>query len=285
MVIKARDRALGAELRELREAAGLRLTDVERNLRINKSTLSNMERGRRRVTPDEAGILLGHYGAQEPDRSRLLEIARSADQPTWHGRNPSPGIPAALSALIDFERAARRITDVTTTLIPGLLQTEDYAREVFRGAGIPADDIPGLVAVRRGRQRILDGPRPVDLRVILDEAALMRGPATIMADQLGALLNCGRQENVTIQVLPFAAGMTPAVAGGYVLHEFDPLAGDPIVHLENRVASTFLDERADVRDYMEVTDTLLTQAMSPADSARLIENRRRALTDGDNGCG
>ena len=265
----ARARGLGAELRDLRLATGQSARTVADRLGWSPSTLSRLENGLRSISTEDVAALLVVYQVTGDDRDRLLALAREIDRPGWWETGPA-GIPNQLTALIGFEAQASRITDVAMLLIPGLLQTPDYARAVMTGGGVPAHEVDARVATRLGRQAILTRPLPPHLRVLLDEAAVRRpiGGPTIMAAQLRHLATTAARPNITIQVLPAALGAHPGIDGSYVVLQFDK--APTLVHLEHLRSSLFVDSPADVQPFLDAADTLATQALDPAASADLL---------------
>jgi hypothetical protein len=175
-----------------------------------------------------------------------------------------------LTALIGFESQAVRITDVASVLVPGLLQTPEYARAVMAGCGIPTLDAETRVATRMGRQVILSRPEPPELLTIVDEAVLRRpvgGPA-VMADQLRYMVKIAERPNVTVRVIPFECGAHTGLDGPYVVLEF--AKASTIVHLEHKQSGIFVDEPQDVEPFLAATATLTETALDPAASEKLL---------------
>ncbi|MDT3443605.1 MULTISPECIES: helix-turn-helix transcriptional regulator [unclassified Pseudofrankia] len=265
----ARARGLGAELRDLRATTGLSARAVADRLAWSPSTLSRLENGLRSISPEDVATLLVVYQVTGDDRDRLLALAREIDRPGWWETGPA-GIPNQLTALIGFEAQASRITDVAMLLIPGLLQTPDYARAVMTGGDVPAHEIDARVATRLGRQAVLTRADPPHLHVLLDEAAIRRpigGPA-VMAAQLRHLAATGTRPNITVQVLPSALGAHPGIDGSYVILQFDK--APTLIHLEHLRSSLFVDDPADVKPFLSAADTLAAQALDAAASADFL---------------
>jgi hypothetical protein len=195
-----------------------------------------------------------------------LQLARDAADPNW----VAPGVDKQLAALIEDERTARRIVNVQPLLIPGLLQTEEYARSIMVGAGTTRGQADQRILVRLGRQSVLTRRRPPEFLAIIGEHAL-RYPqceSDVMAEQLQHLLEMSARPNLSILVLPINIGYSPALEGPFVLLEFD--RGDPVVQQEHYRATTTLTDSRDVRDYQTAVDVIVTQAMSPEESAAFI---------------
>lgn len=273
----ARARGLGAELRQLRTRTDLTQQEVGLRLGWSKATMSRVESGAKELREADVAAILAVLGVSGEERERLLKLAREQDQPGWW-ETGVPGLPKQLTGLLKFERDATKISVFAAILIPGLLQTASYAREVMRGSGVDQSEIETRVTIRRGRQSILD-EEAVELLALIDEAVLHRvvGGPTVMAEQLRHVVEMSRRRNITVRVVPLDHAVHPGLEGPFVLLEF-PKA-KPVVHLEQRRLGAFLDDPSDVDDYATVTTTLERVAMSPTDSVKLIADRAEALED------
>ncbi|MEV0089883.1 helix-turn-helix transcriptional regulator [Saccharopolyspora sp. NPDC050642] len=272
----ARARGLGAELRQLRNGSGYKQEEVAKRLGLSKATMSRIENGTKAVAEADVSAILAILGVTGEDRNRLLKLAREQDQPGWW-ETGVPGLPKQLTGLLEFERDASQISCLGMVLVPGLLQTRDYARAVMHGSDVDAADIEARVAIRLGRQEILAKPTPAGLHAFIDASVLRRvvGGPRVMAEQLRHILKMARRRNVTVQVIPEEVATHPGLEGSFVMLEF-PKARS-IVHLEQRRLGAFLDEPADVADYARVLDTLQRVTLSPEDSAKLIATRADEL--------
>jgi transcriptional regulator with XRE-family HTH domain len=262
-----RSRALGAELRRLREnrAPGVSLRKFAQKVGVSPTALSHWENGRKPPTSEQVAVLLGALGVVGPEQERLLEDARAALDPTW----VEPGVNRQLSALRDFEETATAITDVSPLLIPGLLQTEDYARQVM--SNLPVDQLRRSLDARMTRQRILTrAQQPVRLVALIGQPALTRpiGGPTVFIEQLRHLQKMVRLDNVDIRALSTGPDYEPSLLGAFVLYEFD-LAG-PIVHFEHHRSSMFLPDKRDVEDMRVAAEKIKEKAMSPTSTQELI---------------
>ena len=264
-----RTRGLGAELRDLRAATGLSTRAVAQQLGWSASTLNRMETGQRAISAEDVSALLVVYGVTGPDRDRLLDAARDSDHPGWWETAPT-GLPEQLPALIGFESQATRIIDVSLVLIPGLLQTPEYARAVMDAAGVPRVDAETRVATRLGRQVVLSRPDPPQFTAILDESALRRpiGGRAVMAYQLRHALRVAERPNVTIQVIPYNCGAHASLTGSFLILEF--AKAQTIVHLEHTGSSLFVDAPEKVGPFVSAVDTLRDTALDSRRSAEFI---------------
>lgn len=257
---------LGAEIRHAREEAGIGFRELARQLGITHTKLSHIESGRRAPAPEDAATILAHLGVVGAKREELLTLARAAADPNW----VAPGVGKALAALLEYERTATVITEANLSLIPGLLQTRDYARSIMIRAGATAGEADHRAAIRMSRRDVLERAGPVNFRALIGEYAL-RYPAcepAVMDDQMRHLLKWGSQDNVDIRLIPIENEWTPAHSGPFVLIEFE--RPNPVVHLENYRSAVTLTDKRDVRDYQAAADSLCRAAMSSAATTELL---------------
>ncbi len=271
---QVRRRVLARELRGLREASGLTLEEAAVRLDIASSTLSRSESGGQAISVHLVKSMLDLYDAG--DRwDELLTLARVTRQRGWW---QAYGLGGGTS-YVGFETEATRVRDFTTTYVPGLLQTADYARAMFV-AGLllgPGEALEDGVAVRMIRQERLTDPRsPLQLEAIVDEAALRRpvGGAVVHRAQLERLLRAAELPTVTFRVLPYAAGGYPTMASPFTLLSFDDLDEPDIAYVEHALGAVTLDKKPDVDRATVFFDRLRADALGLADSAALV---RRVL--------
>ncbi|HEX5115104.1 MAG TPA: helix-turn-helix transcriptional regulator [Pseudonocardiaceae bacterium] len=264
-------RALGAELRQAREAADLGVRALAKAAEISThSRISELEAGKRLLSPPELARILDALVLPVDERERLLGLARAADGGAGQLNVGRPGISATLEQLIDHERAAQRITDASPLLIPGLLQTSDYARAIMGDE--PDSEL--RVTLRAGRRDILTKSDPVELLALIDSEAFVRpvAPPRVMLDQLKHVLQLAERPNVTVQVVSSTTpGYHPMLAGAFELLQFEKAT--PIVLLDHHSSSVFLWQDSDVQRYVEAAEKLRTQvAMTPDESIGAIAN-------------
>lgn len=266
-------RRLSGELRRLRDASQLTREDVAQRTGINEATLYRLETARVRPQRRTLMGLLDLYGVQDPQRSEILALSKQADEQGWL-RPYHADLPDEYTAYISFEAEGRSVRNYESSFVPGLLQTEEYARAVIRGV-LPtatAKEVDQRVRARVERRHVLTKEHPLELWAIVDEAALHRlvGGAEIMTAQLRALLDMTEQPHVTLQVIPFGVGAHPGMPGSFVLIDF-PATEDPaVVYNESMAGDLFLEAEADIRRYEQIFDHLRAMAQSPDDSRALI---------------
>ncbi|TDD93082.1 XRE family transcriptional regulator [Saccharopolyspora karakumensis] len=270
-----RARALGAELRQLREDAGFGVRELGRVLGVGHTTIWRYESGLKPPTPEEVASVLTALGVKGEDKERVIGGARAVRDPNWL-TSGFPGVKGELAVMADFERTATAITEVQMHVVPGLFQTRDYMSSIM--GPLPRATREARVAFRLSRREILDALNPPEYVVVLGEAALREvfGGPEVMGEQLRYLMKVAERPGVTVQVLPFGAtDWHPAHAGSFMLFEFGDQ--DPIVHLEHYRTAAFLRNVKDVRDYQEAAIDLRRRAMSPAESRDFMGSRLQAI--------
>ena len=264
----SRARALGAELRQARKRASMTLQQLAAQLDRSHSDISRWENGRRLPSEADTAAVLGILGVTGVERNQLLQLARDAADPNW----VAPGVDKQLAAHIEDEKTALRMINVQPLIIPGLLQTEDYARALALGDGATRGEADHRALVRVGRKAVLTRrrPRPPEFLAIIGEHALRFPPCDreTMAEQLHHLLTMGEHPNVMVLVTPMDIGYTPAIEGPFFLLEFE--RGDPVVRQMHYRATTTLTDSKDVRDYQAAVETIRSRSMSPLDSSQFI---------------
>ncbi|HEX5404784.1 MAG TPA: helix-turn-helix transcriptional regulator [Pseudonocardiaceae bacterium] len=260
-------RELGAELRQLRDRAGKTMRTLAEEINASAANVSNWERAERLISEQRLIQLLDALNASDDERERLLGLRRQAVGPGQLVAG-TPSIGAQLTRLIEHEQVAQRITDVAPLIIPGLLQTGDYARAIFG----EMRDLDTRVALRLGRRDVLTRTRqPAALVAYIDTEVLVRPIAAppVMADQLHHLLDMGSRPNVDIRLVSSTTpGYHPMLAGPFMLLQFPTAA--PIVHFEHHTASALLWEEADVAEFVSAADQIDQIAMTSARSAEVI---------------
>jgi transcriptional regulator with XRE-family HTH domain len=277
-----RRRLLGAELRRLREGAGFSLDDAARILECDRSKISRIETGHRGVRPKDLRELLAEYGVEEKRRYALADLARQTGKRGWW-RDYADVLTEPFRDFIGMEASAESVWTYDTHMVPGLLQTEDYARAIAAAAlpGESARHRDRLVAVHMARQHVLTrADNPLRCSAIISEAVLRHltgGPKTVKA-QLEWLLKAGTAlPNLTVRVLPFAAGTPAAPAGTFVLLRFPEPTDLGVVYLPGLTGGLFLEEPEHIERHSLAHERLDAAVLPVRESAALIEQAARAL--------
>lgn len=271
-----RRRRLAAELRQLRTAAALSIEDVAGRLGWPGSKVSRIENRQVGITPRDLRKLLDLYKvADRAYREQLLEMGRRATERGWW-QSYTGVVPSAYANLIGLEAEAATIRTYEPELVPGLLQTADYARAVIR-AGRPGDtmeEIDRRVEVRLERQEVLTrtSPPPPKVNVVLNEGVLARrvGGPEVMRAQIEHLMRGRDRANIVIQILSFSAGEHPAMVGPFTMLTFLDPADPGVVNVENVMGSLALEKPEEIRAYDEVWGAIQALAIPPDDSRAVM---------------
>lgn len=268
---------LGAQLRRLREAKQISAEEAGYVIRASHSKISRLETGHVSFKDRDIVDLLTLYGVtDEEQRGAIRALASRANSPGWwHGY--SDLLATWFEEYLGLEEAAAQIGTYEAQFIPGLLQTEYYASAVIMLQYSHPKEISRRVNLRVARQAILSGPNPVSLWAVIDEAALRRpigGPRAMRA-QLNHLIEVSQQPNVTIQVMPFAAGGHAAAGGSFSVLQFAEDELPDLVYIEQLTSAQYLVKQDAVDSYLQVLDRLRSEAATPADSLKILQSTLR----------
>ncbi|MEV5439860.1 helix-turn-helix transcriptional regulator [Streptomyces sp. NPDC052682] len=272
-----RRRKLGAELRALRTSAGLTSGQAARLVGWHQSKVSRIETGTSGVKPADVRLLLDAYGVTDGQLRELLTVLAGSDDSRgrhhwWHAYRGV--LPPTYRDFISLESQAGVMRTLETTVVPGLLQTPEYARAVTKAAveGLSEERLDTLVEVRLARQDVLRADPPLELNAVLDEAVLRRevGGPGVMARQRARLVEAARMPHVRLQVLPFAAGAHIGVTGPFVIFSFPDTSDLDVVVLDHLTSSVYLERKEDLQAYTEAFNALQIHALSPEDSLDFI---------------
>ncbi|GAA2285328.1 transcriptional regulator [Streptomyces ruber] len=272
-----RRRKLGTELRLLRSRVGLTSIEAARRVGWHQSKVSRIETGSSGVKPADVQRLLDAYEVRDAElRELLLALAGGEDgggrQNWWHAYRGV--LPPTYRDFISLESQAGGMCTLETSVVPGLLQTPEYARAVTRAAleGVADDKLDALVEVRIARQDVLRADPPLRLHAILDEAVLRRrvGGPEVMARQLARLSDAAALPQVRLQVLPFTAGEHIGLTGPFVIFSFPNTADLDVVVLDHLTSSLYLERKEDLQAYVEAFNALRIHALSPGESLHYI---------------
>ena len=270
---------LGTQLRRLREAAGITREEAGHAIRASHAKISRLELGRVGFKERDVVDLLTLYGVTgEAERATVLELMRQANTKVWWQQH-SDLLPNWFETYLRLEQVAKVVRTYQLQFVPGLLQSEEYARAVIgHGHSRSAAELDRRVELRLERQKMLHLPEAPHLWAVIDEAALTRpfGPTRVMRDQLKHLLDVSAAPNVHVQVLPFRSGAHAAAGGSFSILRFAEPDLPDVVYLEQLTSAVYLDKRADVEDYVVIMERVTVQAETPAQSR---ETLRRLLAD------
>ena len=264
-------RRLALTLRLLREQAGLSASEAARRVDHDQSWLSRIETAEVRPHPNDVRALLNVYGVGHDQAEAVIAVARQAKQRGWWQRY-SDVLPEWFATYVGMESEASVIRTYQCQMIPGLMQTEEYARAAFRGAPVPMRDeeVERQVSLRMDRQAILDSDTPPMLRVVLDEGAVHRivgGKATVRA-QILRVVDLSERSHVHVQLLPYSAGV--GYDGSFVILDFPPMPApypdaneDRMVYVDTLTGALYLEQPSEIAAYLAAHEQLQALALAP----------------------
>lgn len=275
--------ALGAQLRRLREERGLSTEEAGYAIRGSHSKISRMENGRVGFKERDVADLLTLYGVTDGElRESLLAMARQSNTPGWWHQYGDV-LPDWFLVYIGLEQAATLIRTYEVQFVPGLLQTEDYAREVItRGGKKKLDDTAkDRIATRMRRQERIRNNRNVKLWVIIDEPAVRRpvGGPEIMRAQLEHLHELSKAPNITLQIVPFHQGVFAAETGSFTILRYPEYDLPDVVYVEQLTSCLFQEKRADVEQYTMTLEWLAVVAERPDQTRKMLQKMIKELEE------
>lgn len=272
---------LGRRLLDLRERAGLKREEAARVLRVAPATVRRMEMAEVALKIPYLQLLLKAYGVTDDEADLFVRLAEEANRPGWWQRFHDI-LPTWFSMYVSLEGAASLIRSYEPHFVPGLMQTEAYARGVLKSGAIgqtEPEEIERHVALRMERQQLLtrtDAPR---VWAVMDETALRRpvGGPEVMRAQIDRLLEVTKLSNVTLQVAPFSSGPHPGTYGPFVLFRFAMPELPDMVYSEYLTGAVYLDARTEVATHLEVMDRMAAQAATAQRTKEILEDLRKEL--------
>jgi transcriptional regulator with XRE-family HTH domain len=259
-------------LRKLRLAAGLTNADAAKAAGMSSSVLSNVETAKSGIYLDNLVKLLDLYEASGSLRAWLIDIASHIEERGWLQMPGDTTLPEDWQTWIELEANAARAFNYETLLIPGLLQTPEYAKTIIRSttSGLSDREVDKLTSSRIARQTLLDRTCPLRLHAIIEESALNRpvGGTDAWIRQLQHLISCATHPNIMIQIAPTGAGSHRGLNGPFVILDY----GDntKLVHLENKTINLFLDQEEEIAEYMQTWAELQEISHDAEKSIKLI---------------
>jgi transcriptional regulator with XRE-family HTH domain len=275
-------RRLRAELRRARLEAGLTQEQVAAAMDWSLSKLIRIENGSVGISTNDLRAILLHYKITDNDRtSELLALARAARERSWWG-SYSDSAPKPLLQLIEYEAAAFIARNFQPLVVPGLLQTEEYARASIQGLApqMKPSLLETLVKIRMKRQELLQRSDAPLLFFIMDEAVVRRivGGKDVMRRQLQRIIDVSDMPNVTIEIVPFSAGILPGLQSQFLIYEFPDAADDDVLYLENgRGTLLSRDDAEEVLSFREEFERLREASLEPEGSRDFLRTLIREL--------
>lgn len=272
---------LGARLRRLRQAAGLDQEKAGYEIRAGVTKVSRMESGLVGFKIRDVEDLLTLYGVTDvEERTMLLDLAREANEPAWWNSYADLML-KGFSLYVGLEDSASVIRNYEPYYVSGLLQTEDYMRALFSANRRRSDEeISQLVSLRVGRQARIAGDNPARLWTVIDESAFRRtvGGPEVMRDQVHHIIEMAARPHISVQVVPFGAGVSPAGDVAFWLLRFPEAELPDVVYTSHLTGGVLLDKRDQVEQYVDAMQRLATRALSPDRSIAFLEQVKRELS-------
>jgi transcriptional regulator with XRE-family HTH domain len=272
-----RRRRLAAELRRLRERADLTGDDVADRLKWSASKISRIETAKTGAKISDVRKLLELYGVGASHLDELIALARDAERKGWWEAY-SDATGEEYAAFIGLEAEAEYAGQWENQVIPGLFQTEEYARRLTQAvqpiATLPPSKVEARVEARLRRQEVLTREKPLQLSIVLDESTLMRkyGDRAVMRAQMERVIELAQLPNVTLRVLPLD-GTHPLSIGSFIQLRFErvyDITFHDVVYVEQLMSSFYFEEELDTYRYTLAFDQLVAAALSPEESLELV---------------
>lgn len=268
-------RRLRTELKKARQESGLKQEQVATEMDWSLSKIIRIESAATGISANDLKALLQLYGVKDAGQvDSLLALARAARERSWWSAYRDVA-PESLLQLIEYESAASVVRQFETTFIPGILQTEDYARAVIQdyyNERPGSDKLRALVELRIRREDLFDADNRPFFQFMLDEAVIRRlvGGSSVMRHQLRQLIEVAAKPNVTVEVIPFSAGLHPGMNGPFEIIEFADPSDSDIVFLESPRGDIVSDYPEETLKYREAFEGLAKAALGPRDSMARI---------------
>nr|WP_202534538.1 helix-turn-helix transcriptional regulator [Streptomyces sp. SID3212] len=273
---------LGRRLQDLRERSGLKREEAAKLLRVAPATIRRMETAEVTLKIPYVQVLLKAYGINDAEAESFVELTEEANKPGWWQRFHDI-LPDWFSMYVSLEGAAALLRTYEPHFVPGLLQTEDYARSVMRAGAVGQarpEDIERHVALRMERQSLLTRPDAPRFWVIMDETVLRRpvgDSPEIMREQIDRLLDTSALPNVTLQIAEFSSGHHPGTYGPFVIFRFAVPELPDMVYSEYLTGAVYLDARPEVATHLEVMDRMAAQAATAPRTKEILRDVRKEL--------
>lgn len=268
-------RRLRTELRTARLDSNRTQEQVARAMEWSMSKMNRIEKAKTGIGANDLKALLGFYGIRDKARTEeLVALARAARENPWWSQYRGIA-PEKLLELIDYESAASAVSQFEPMFVPGILQTEEYARavlQVFYDEKSAAERLTSMVELRTTRTNLLTRENAPNFSFVLDESVIHRvvGSSAIMSRQFQHLANLARLPNVTIQVVPFTAGPHPGMKGPFEVVQFADTPDENIVFLEGPRGDIIGEDQEETEDYLKAFMHITAVSLSPSDSVKRL---------------
>jgi len=268
---------VGYDLKTARENARVTQAQAARHVGCTPAKLSYMESGKTAQSPDDVAALMRFYAAEHEQVELTVSLAGRAGQGTLSTKHGDV-LPDWFKLFVGLERLAQAQFEYADKVIPGQIQTPEYARALLGDSlHIPPMGTSQAVRARIDRQRVTDEQRPLKFSAVLEESVLDRmiGGTDVMADQLRSLRKLMALDHVELRVAPTAVGAHEGLPGSFILLSFAQARG--IAYVEYHIGALYLQDRADVDLYTLTADRLMKRALSQEDSVRVVTSRIEKL--------
>jgi transcriptional regulator with XRE-family HTH domain len=275
-------RRLRTELLVARQKRELTQQQVAKAMDWSLSKMNRIEKAKSGISVNDLKVLLPYYGITDEERTdELVELARAARRPGWWRHYSDVASPELLE-LIDYESAASSVSQFETMFVPGILQTEEYALavlQVFYDENSGPRKVAALVELRTKRRDLLTSENAPHFSFVLDESVIRRlvsSPA-VTSRQLEHLVNAAKLPNVTIQIVPFAAGLHPGMEGPFELVQFDDMPDENIAFVEGQGDTLITDDPHETKDFLKLFQRITEKSLAPSDSVGLMLEAAAAM--------
>ena len=265
-------RRLRTEIVTARLNKDLTQQQVAKAMDWSLSKMNRIEKAKSSISVNDLKALLRFYGITEEERiDELVDLARAARQPPWWRRRYSEFAPPQLLDLIDYESAATMVSQFETMFVPGILQTEEYASavlDVFYDKKSAPKKVAALVELRTKRRELLTSDYAPRFSFILDESVIhhLVGIPSIASQQLEHLVNVAKLPNLTIQVVPFTAGLHPGMKGPFEVVQFDDSPDEDVVFIEGSGGDLISDDPVETKAYLDAFERITAASLGPSGS-------------------
>lgn len=247
------------------------------------SKMNRIEKAKTGISTNDLKALLPEYDITNKEQTEeLLALARAARQPGWWSQY-SEVAPSGLLELIDYESAASAVSQFETMFVPGILQIEDYASAIlqaFYDEKPTAERVAALVELRTTRRDLLTSENAPEFSFVLDESVIRRqvGSPAITSRQFRHLVDVAKLSNVTIQIVPFTAGLHSGMTYPFEVVQFEDTPDENIVFIEGPRGDVIIDDAEEVQDYLGSFDRITALSLKPSESKDLLERAAREMS-------